>query len=126
MEINKVAIIGAGPAGISSAIQLKRFGIDPIVFESDQIGGLLHNANLVENYPGFPDGISGEKLCMLFIEQFNKCNTNIINEEVITLDYIDNEFMPLTSFSSPVFMGNIIKGFNTLGENYEYLKLETS
>jgi thioredoxin reductase len=55
----EVAIIGAGPAGIAAAIQLKRFNIEPIVFEQDEIGGLLRNAHLVENYPGFPAGIAG-------------------------------------------------------------------
>jgi thioredoxin reductase len=58
-KIEKVAIIGAGPAGIATAIQLKRYEIAPIIFEKARIGGLLLNANLVENYPGFPEGISG-------------------------------------------------------------------
>ncbi|HIE03451.1 MAG TPA: FAD-dependent oxidoreductase, partial [Candidatus Latescibacteria bacterium] len=47
----KVVVIGAGPAGVAAAIQLKRYGIKPLVFEKDRIGGLLWNANLVENYP---------------------------------------------------------------------------
>ena len=47
-----VIIIGAGPAGIACAIQLKRYNIKSIVFEKDEIGGLLKNANLVENYIG--------------------------------------------------------------------------
>ena len=59
MRTNDVIIIGAGPAGVAAAIQLKRSGLKPIVFEKDRIGGLLANANLVENYPGFPDGLSG-------------------------------------------------------------------
>ena len=94
-----VCIIGAGPSGIAAAIQLKRYNISPIILEMNRIGGLLNNANLIENYPGFPDGISGEKLCMLFNEQFNKCNINIINEEVMQLDFVDNEFIIKTSNS---------------------------
>ncbi len=94
-----VCIIGAGPSGIAAAIQLKRYNISPIILEKNRIGGLLNNANLVKNYPGFPDGISGEKLCMLFLEQLNKCNINFINEEVTTLDFIDNEFIIKTSDS---------------------------
>jgi thioredoxin reductase len=54
VNINEVVIIGAGPAGLSTAIQLKRYGIEPILLEKEEIGGLLRNANLVENYPGFP------------------------------------------------------------------------
>ena len=92
-----VCIIGAGPSGVAAAIQLNRYNISPIILEKKRIGGLLNNANLIENYPGFPDGISGEKLCMLFTEQFNKCNINIINEEVMLLNFIDNEFIIKTS-----------------------------
>ena len=49
-KITDVIIIGAGPAGIACAIQLKRYNIDSIVLEKDKIGGLLKNANLVENF----------------------------------------------------------------------------
>ena len=56
-----VGIIGSGPTGIAASIYLKRAGFDIISFERKKIGGLLINANLVENYPGFPKGISGKK-----------------------------------------------------------------
>jgi len=49
MTAVEVAIIGAGPAGIAAAIQLKRFGFDTLLLEKDTVGGLLRNANLVEN-----------------------------------------------------------------------------
>ena len=63
-----VVVIGAGPAGISASIQLKRSGIEPLLLEKDETGGLLLNANLVENYPGFPEGINGFAL----VEKFKK------------------------------------------------------
>ena len=44
-------IIGAGPAGIASAIYLKRAGLDICILEKKRVGGLLHNAYLVENVP---------------------------------------------------------------------------
>lgn len=53
-EKTKVAIIGAGPAGISAAFCLNRFGIPCLVLEKDRIGGLARHANLVENNPLFP------------------------------------------------------------------------
>ena len=63
-----VLIVGAGPAGLAAALQLKRYGIDATLIERGRVGGLLNNANLVENYPGFPGGISGANLIELFSE----------------------------------------------------------
>ena len=59
MNKEEVIIVGAGPAGLATALQLERYGIKPLVVEKEHLGGLLHNANLVENYPGFPGGIPG-------------------------------------------------------------------
>jgi len=63
--LHDVAVIGGGPAGVSASIYLKRAGFDLSLFEKNEIGGLLLNAHLVENYPGFPDGIKGKLLCNL-------------------------------------------------------------
>jgi len=92
MKIEKVIIIGAGPAGIAAGIQLKRYGIDPVIFEKRKIGGLLNNANLVENYPGFPDGITGKKLVSLLEAQAGIHSLNIIANKVDFVEYHDNYF----------------------------------
>ncbi|MCK4410221.1 MAG: NAD(P)-binding protein, partial [Candidatus Eisenbacteria sp.] len=55
-------IIGAGPAGIAAAVQLARHGVAAVVFEGGPTGGLLRTAWRVENFPGFPGGISGPEL----------------------------------------------------------------
>jgi thioredoxin reductase (NADPH) len=86
----QIAIIGAGPAGITAAIQLKRYGFSPLLIEKSRAGGLLRNANWVENYPGFPDGISGPNLTALFERQLQNLGVSIIREEVVQLD-VDNE-----------------------------------
>lgn len=70
--MHDVAVIGGGPAGIAASVYLKRAGIDVILFEKDEIGGLLLNAHLVENYPGYPEGIKGKKLCDLLQEHIDK------------------------------------------------------
>jgi thioredoxin reductase (NADPH) len=96
--INKsVIIIGAGPAGIACAIQLKRYNIDSIVFEKDQIGGLLKNANLVENYIGFPNGIGGKKLVQLIEKQSKATNLNIKHEIVESVESSKNDFIIKTN-----------------------------
>lgn len=67
----KICVIGAGPAGIAAAIQLDRAGHEVTVFEPSRLGGNLWNAGFVENYPGFPGGITGRNLAELMGEQFN-------------------------------------------------------
>ncbi|HUW42950.1 MAG TPA: NAD(P)/FAD-dependent oxidoreductase [Thermoplasmata archaeon] len=78
----EVAVIGAGPAGISAAIFLKRAGANPVLFEKNEVGGLLRNANLVENYPGFPKGIGGRELAALFARQLKEHAVAVSKAEV--------------------------------------------
>jgi thioredoxin reductase len=85
MRIEDVIIIGGGPCGISCAVQLARCGIKPIIFEKENLGGLLVNANLVENYPGFPKGISGLEMTKLMKEQLKKHKIKVFFEEVLSL-----------------------------------------
>lgn len=91
-----VVIIGAGPAGLAAAMQLKRQGINPLVLERKQVGGLLLNANLVENYPGFVNGISGPDLVDLFKDQAARLGVEIQQEEAINTSFSDNYFRIVT------------------------------
>lgn len=59
MHHETVIIIGGGPSGIACAVQLKRYGINTLIIEKNEIGGLVKNAWRLDNYPGYPDGISG-------------------------------------------------------------------
>lgn len=87
-----VIIVGAGPAGLAAAIQLKRYGIDALLLERDTTGGLLRNANLVENYPGFPGGISGIELVRLFEQQAYTTGVHVTQGEVVDLRYNGDAF----------------------------------
>lgn len=82
----EIAVIGCGPAGLAAALQLKRYGLSPLVFEKGLVGGLLKNANLVENYPGFPGGISGSELVSRMVRHMDAVGVETVNEEVTCLD----------------------------------------
>ena len=93
----KVVIIGAGPAGLTAALQLQRQGIPPLLLERHRVGGLLNNAHWVENYPGFVEGISGPDLVDLFRRQVERIGVIVTSEEVIGVEYQDNLFRIATN-----------------------------
>ena len=82
-----IIIIGAGPAGLATALQLRRSGLSPLILERAEIGGLLRNANFVENYPAFPGGITGPELVKLFAEQASRFSIRLAFEEVMVLEH---------------------------------------
>ena len=86
-------VIGGGPAGITTAIQLKRYRLEPLVLEMREIGGLLRNANLVENYPGFPSGVQGKKLIGLMKKQAERLGVEVKREEVVGVRMVDETFL---------------------------------
>jgi len=91
MKPDEVVIIGAGPAGMTAAIQLKRYGIPFVLLEKERAGGLLWNANLVENYPGFPAGVSGPKLVGLIETQMKRIGVRVIFDEILRVTTKSNK-----------------------------------
>ena len=80
-----VVIIGGGPAGLTAGLYTTRAGLKSLVLESMVFGGQIINARLVENYPGFPDGITGFDLGELMYQQSVKCGLESENAEVTAL-----------------------------------------
>lgn len=91
-QSTQVIIIGAGPAGIAAAVQLKRYGIDFILIEKNSVGGLIRNAYRIDNYLGFPAGISGKKMVSLMSSHLKQYRIDFVNDNVLIADYNDDRF----------------------------------
>ena len=78
----EVIIIGGGPAGLTAGLYASRAGLKSLLMERGIVGGQIVNATLVENYPGFPQGISGAELGSLMHQQAVKYGLEVVPSEV--------------------------------------------
>lgn len=108
-----VVIVGAGPAGIAAAMQLQRSGIEFLLLEKNRIGGLLNEANLVENFPGIANGVSGKTLTMRLKRQLSAAGINIEKTQVLRLGYHDGCFMIQTE-NQIIMAGKVVLACGTL------------
>ncbi len=81
-----VAIIGGGPAGLTSGIYAGRGQLSTVILEKGLPGGQIAQTEEVENYPGFPDVVSGPELSQRMVAQAEKFGAKIVMEEVLGLD----------------------------------------
>jgi len=86
-DTRKVIIIGSGPAGYTAAIYAARANLSPVMFKGFLSGGQLMLTTLVENYPGFVEGIDGPPLMEAFEKQAERFGTEMIAEDVTSVDF---------------------------------------
>jgi len=79
----EVIIIGGGPAGLTAGIYASRARLHTLLVESALLGGQMTTTEMVENYPGFPQGVTGDELSCLMEEQGKKFGMEIVKQEII-------------------------------------------
>jgi thioredoxin reductase (NADPH) len=84
-DIYDVIIVGGGPAGLTAALYAARHNLKTLVLEGIKVGGRALDAHWVDNYPGFPEGISGPDLMQKFIAQVDRFGAEVKHETVIGL-----------------------------------------
>jgi len=105
-----VVIIGGGPAGLSAGIYTSRARLSSVLLERGVVGGQIVNAELVENYPGFPDGISGFDLTESMHQQATKFGLETVTAEVTGIEIKGEQKLVKTPQDSFVAKAVIIAG----------------
>lgn len=91
-NLEKVIILGAGPAGLSAALYAARAELSPLVLTGLQLGGQASLTHTIENYPGFPDGIGGAEMGDLFQRQAERFGARIEFDSVTSVDLSNRPF----------------------------------
>ncbi len=92
-QVEKLIIIGSGPAGLTASIYAARGALSPLVIAGREAGGQLMLTTDVDDYPGFEEGIQGPDLMAKFRKQAKRFETRFINEDVLSVDLKSKPFV---------------------------------
>ena len=82
-KIYEVIIIGGGPAGLTAGLYTSRGRLSTLLIESALFGGQMTTTEMVENYPGFPQGVTGDELSRLMEEQAKRFGMETVTQEIV-------------------------------------------
>ncbi len=95
-QIEKLIVLGAGPAGLSAGLYAARADLNPLIFTGTQIGGQAALTDRIENYPGFPEGVGGAELADLFQKNAERFGARIEYDTVTEVDLSLKPFLVKT------------------------------
>lgn len=105
--MHDIAIIGAGPAGLTAALYARRAGYSTIIFEMGVPGGQAATTEVIDNYPGFPNGVGGSELMMKFYEQALSFGAEIKFEQVEHLE-LKGEVKTVKTVAGKVYEAKVV------------------
>ena len=108
MENVKCLIIGGGPAGYTAAIYAARAAMDPVLYEGNQPGGQLTTTTLVENYPGFKDGVDANALMDAMRAQAAGLGADIRRGSIKEVDFSGHPFKLVTDRKDQILADTVI------------------
>lgn len=91
-----IVILGGGPTALTAAIYSARANLKPLVIEGNQAGGQLMLTTMVENYPGFPEGILGPELMQAMRAQAERAGAEFVSEDAVGVDFSRRPFVVRT------------------------------
>jgi thioredoxin reductase (NADPH) len=126
-----IVIVGGGPAGLTTAIYASRDGMKTLILDRETTGGLAATTERIENYPGFPEGISGMDLMDKFSKQAEQFGAEIVEfEEVVKVSPIAEGQIEVITEGDATYTGKTVviatgsrpKKLNIPGEDEFYGK----
>ena len=122
MEQTKCLIIGSGPAGFTAAIYASRANLSPIVYEGIEPGGQLTTTTEIENFPGYPEGISGTAMMADLKKQAQRFGADVRFGIVTNIDFDVRPFVVTVDGEKKIEAESLIVA---TGASAKYLGLES-
>ncbi len=106
--LEKLVILGSGPAGLTSALFAAQSHLNPLVIEGEQQDGQIASIYHIENYPGFPEGISGLELAERIHQQAEKFGARFQSGSVIQVDLLQYPFKIILKSGEEVYCESVV------------------
>jgi thioredoxin reductase (NADPH) len=114
----KTLIIGSGPAGLSAALYAARAELEPVVLSGQEFGGQVSITHIVENYPGFPEGLGGPELTELFKKQAERFGARVLFDSATKVDLSERPFN-IKAYTSNYLADSVIIATGATPRNLE-------